>query len=264
MYLVSKVKSIIGMAHSTKIYQLSYLGSAPRPGQFFMAWIPRVGEIPLSAATYRDGELVLAIMRRGRVTSYIHENIQAGDRIYLRGPYGRDFNLPNEGEEALLVGGGSGVAPLRFLAEEIKRRGGYCDALLGFESGDKVFFLGEFEAVCDKLFVATEDGSIGFKGVIPEALKQILQEWSYDAIYFCGPELMMAKTLELARKNGMRLEASLERYMRCGVGVCGTCVLDPLGLRVCRDGPVFPLEILLKIEGFGKWWRDFDSRKIPI
>ncbi|MCX8192666.1 MAG: dihydroorotate dehydrogenase electron transfer subunit [Nitrososphaeria archaeon] len=264
MYLASEVKSVIKVASTTKVYRLSYRGLPPSPGQFFMVWIPRAGEIPLSAANYRDGELVLAITKRGKITSYIYDRVQAGDRVYLRGPYGRGFNPPCENERSLLVGGGSGLAPLLFLTEKIRDRGGRCDALLGFESKGKAFFLEEFEALCDKLFITTEDGSIGFKGIIPDALKQILQEQNYDVIYLCGPEPMMARIINSVQRIGLRLEASLERYMRCGVGVCGTCILDPLGLRVCRDGPVFPLEVLLKIEGFGRWWRSFDSRKIPI
>lgn len=264
MYTVSEVKSIATPCPRVKIYVLTYSGPPPRPGQFFMVWIPRVGEIPISAASYGDGEIKIAISRRGRVTGSIHDNVRVGDRIYLRGPYGRGFTIPSMGERALLVGGGVGAAPLLFLAEEIRRRGGQCDALLGFESRDNTIFLEEFKAACEMVWVATEDGSIGFKGMIHEALRQILQQWSHEAIYLCGPEPMMLRVLELDRIRSSRLEASLERYMRCGIGICGTCVLEPLGLRVCADGPVFPLEILLEIEGFGKWWRDFDSRKIPI
>ncbi|MDW8021205.1 MAG: dihydroorotate dehydrogenase electron transfer subunit [Nitrososphaerota archaeon] len=264
MHLAARIESIINVTSTTKVYRLGYRGPSPGPGQFFMVWIPRVGEIPLSTADYEDGELLLAITRRGRVTGYIHENLRVGDRIYLRGPYGKGFNLPRGGDKTLLVGGGAGAAPLLFLAETIRERGGRCDALLGFRSGDEAFFLEEFKRSCGSLFLATDDGSMGSRGVIPDVLRQILGERGYDAIYLCGPEPMMAEVADLVRGTGLRLEASLERYMRCGVGICGTCVLDPLGLRVCRDGPVFPLEVIVRIDGFGRWWRGFDSRKTPI
>jgi dihydroorotate dehydrogenase electron transfer subunit len=75
---------------------------------------------------------------------------------------------------------------------------------------------------------------------------------------------MIAAVLELARSKGVPFEASLERYMRCAVGVCGSCVLEPLGLRVCRDGPVFSGEVLSRVEDLGRWWRDADGRLVPL
>jgi dihydroorotate dehydrogenase electron transfer subunit len=82
-------------------------------------------------------------------------------------------------------------------------------------------------------------------------------------IYTCGPEQMMRKVFDLAEKHGIALEASLERLMRCAIGLCGSCVVGKY--RVCRDGPVFNDVRLREVKAeFGKSKRDFDGRKIPV
>jgi len=110
----------------------------------------------------------------------------------------------------------------------------------------------------------TEDGSYGQQGVPTEILEKDLGEEEYDQVYTCGPEAMMLEVYRITKKFGVPLQASLERYMRCAVGLCGHCCLDPTGWLVCRDGPVFNQEQLSRIKDFGLTSRDPTGRVVPI
>lgn len=234
----------------------------PLPGQFVMVWVPGVGEVPMSVADYEGGILTMYITRRGRVTGYMHDRVKPGFRLFVRGPYGRGFTLVDEGP-ALLVGGGTGAAPLHFLAKWLRERGVECVAALGFKSAQRALLVDAMSKLC-RVEVATDDGSLGFRGPVHELAGRLLDEQRFTAVYACGPEAMIAAVLETAKSKSVLFEASLERYMRCAVGICGSCVLEPLGLRVCRDGPVFSGDVLLRVEDLGRWWRDADGRRRPI
>ncbi|QOJ79162.1 dihydroorotate dehydrogenase electron transfer subunit [Infirmifilum lucidum] len=231
---------------STTLLTLSVELSDPEPGQFVMLWVPGVGEIPLSVADYSDGNLLLAVTRKGRVTSYIYNEVRKGGKLYVRGPYGRPFTRPPPGSRALLVGGGSGVAPLNFLARKIREAGASCTAVLGYRTAEEVFLAGSFSRNCHTI-VSTDDGSLGVRGLATDVASQLLSSNVFERIYACGPEPLIEKMLFLSTEKGLYFEASMERYMRCAVGVCGSCVLEPVGLRVCRDGPVFSGEVLKKV-----------------
>ncbi|MEM0377426.1 MAG: dihydroorotate dehydrogenase electron transfer subunit [Thermofilum sp.] len=232
----------------------------PTPGQFVMLWVPGVGEVPMSIADYEEGLLRLFITKRGLVTSYIHERAKPGWEVFVRGPYGRGFTIP-AGGRVLLVGGGTGAAPLHFLAK--LARGAECVAALGFKSSKHVLLLEDIGKYC-RVHVATDDGSAGFAGPVHKLAESLLASESFSKLYTCGPEPMIAELLRLAEEAGIPLEASLERCMRCAVGVCGSCVLDPLGLRVCRDGPVFDGDTLRGVWDLGRWWRGADGSKVPL
>lgn len=221
-----------------------------------------MGEVPMSVADYEDDVLTMYITRRGRVTGYLHDHAKTGFKLFVRGPYGRGFSTIERGR-ALLVGGGTGTAPLHFLAKRLSEKRVECVAALGFKSAERVILYDEMSDLCI-VELATDDGSRGFRGPAHELAEKLLGETRFDAIYACGPEPMIAALLELSKSNRVPFEASLERYMRCAVGVCGSCVLEPLGLRVCRDGPVFSGEILSQIEDLNRWWRDADGRRIPL
>ncbi|MCC6039989.1 MAG: dihydroorotate dehydrogenase electron transfer subunit [Thermofilum sp.] len=234
----------------------------PSPGQFVMLWVPRVGEVPMSVADYEGGVLRLFITRRGVVTGYIHENARPGLALFVRGPYGRGFTMPRGGR-VLLVGGGTGTAPLYFLAKRAGLSSAGCTAAVGFKSSRHVILVDELRKYCD-VRVATDDGSLGHHGPVHELAAALLSGERYDRVYACGPEQMIVEVLRLLEGREEALEASLERYMRCAVGVCGSCVLDPLGLRVCRDGPVFSGAVLRRLHDLGRWWREPDGRKRPL
>jgi dihydroorotate dehydrogenase electron transfer subunit len=110
---------------------------------------------------------------------------------------------------------------------------------------------------------------LGEKGLVTDTFKKIIdqipkQELSNSLVYTCGPEKMMYEIFKICQEYSLELQASLERIMRCGCGLCGLCALDPVGLLVCTDGPVFSKKELNKIEDFGKKKRDFSGRLIDL
>jgi dihydroorotate dehydrogenase electron transfer subunit len=226
----------------------------PQPGQFYMVWLPEAEEIPISASGYQNGILRLSISKVGETSAKMHL-LQRGEKLFLRGPFGRGFKL--EGHSFLLVGGGYGMAPLIFAAHVL--RGRKLKFLVGAKTKEELLFVkeaGELGEVC----ISTEDGSEGEKGLVTDLLEK--EKGKFDWILTCGPEPMMAKVLELCQERGWEAQFCLERYMKCGFGLCGSCVLDP-GLRVCVDGPVFERRELEKTE-FGRTRRDASGRRESI
>ncbi|RLE64525.1 MAG: dihydroorotate dehydrogenase electron transfer subunit [Thermoprotei archaeon] len=262
VYIPGQVTLINCLASHVKLFEIELKESfSVRPGQFIMLWIPRIGEIPLSVTDMEGSVLKLIIARKGKVTTFIHENIRVGSRVYVRGPFGNGFTLKKW--KALLIGGGYGLAPLYFLAKSLNFLGYPCDVALGFKNRNEVFFEEEFKKICSRVIIYTDDGSYGLKGMVTDILRGKDVAKTYDAIYACGKEAMIVKLLQYCLRHGLYMEASLERYIKCGVGVCGSCILDG-GIRVCRDGPVFNSSILRELKDLGKVWRDPSGRKQPL
>jgi dihydroorotate dehydrogenase electron transfer subunit len=115
-----------------------------------------------------------------------------------------------------------------------------------------------------EVLVSTDDGSAGSKGFVTELLKSVLQKNKVGKICTCGPEMMMKKVVEISDEFKTPCEISLERYMKCGLGVCGQCCADPLGIRMCTEGPVIKKETAKRISEFGKYRRDASGRRVPV
>jgi dihydroorotate dehydrogenase electron transfer subunit len=114
------------------------------------------------------------------------------------------------------------------------------------------------------IHITTDDGTQGRRGFVTDVLNEIdISE--YDRIYTCGPEIMMARVFEILRDAGAhgRAEFSLHRYFKCAIGVCGACCMDPHGLRVCKDGPVFNGELLVDSE-FGEYKRGASGMRVGV
>jgi dihydroorotate dehydrogenase electron transfer subunit len=234
-----------------------------KPGQFLMLWIPGVDEIPLSILDAKeDGAVSVAVKKVGEATQALH-NKKVGEIVGLRGPFGNSFTL-KEGR-ILMVGGGTGTAPLLFLAKKLASKTKKRVFVIGAKTKKELLFIDKLEGICDKrdLVATTEDGSYGIKCLATTPLESLLAKEKFDMIYTCGPERMMRKVFDLAEKHEIALEASLERLMRCAVGLCGSCVISRY--RVCKDGPVFNINQLKEVkEELGISKRDFDGRKIPL
>ena len=236
-----------------------------KPGQFTMVWIPGVNELPMSVMTSPDfPEAGFTVRKRGESSTALY-NLKIGDKIGVRGPYGNSFATENirvlTDAKVLLIGGGTGLVPLmRYLDFLVNPaiNGASVTLLMGSKTKDEVFFeekAKELIGLNTKLTVipVTEDGSYGEKGYVTDVLEKLLQENTYDAIYTCGPELMMYKVVKLANKKGIFVQASLERMMKCGVGICGSCCVNED--LVCRDGTVFDGQHLAKNSEFGHFER---------
>lgn len=236
-----------------------------KPGQFLMLWVPGVDEIPLGILDAdEDGAVSVVVKNVGEASGALHRK-KNGDIIGVRGPFGNGFT--ERKGKMLMVGGGTGVAPLFFLARRLASDSLKPFFVLGAKTKDELLYLNELKEVVVKaggeLISTTEDGSCGAKGLCTEPVERLLAEEEFDVIYACGPEPMIRKVFDLSRKYRVALEASLERIMRCAVGLCGSCVVGKY--RVCRDGPVFTSRQLDEVrEEFGFSKRDFDGRKIPL
>ncbi len=108
-------------------------------------------------------------------------------------------------------------------------------------------------------YISTDDGSAGFHGYAPQLAEQLVNENKYDIIYACGPELMLKPLIELAKRRHIEIQASLERLMKCGIGICDSCSIN--GYRVCVDGPVFSTQVLFNMRDLGKVRRDASGNK---
>ena len=229
-----------------------------KPGQFAMIWIPGVNELPMSVMiSEKKDEAGLTVRKRGESSTALY-NLKIGDKIGVRGPYGNSFEITNG--KILLIGGGTGLVPLMRLIKYSNPdwTTNQMIVLMGSKTKEEVFF----EDISNKMLThsqnpqiipVTEDGSYGEKGYVTDVLEKLLEENTYDAIYTCGPELMMHKVVKLANEKGIFVQASLERMMKCGVGICGSCCVNED--LVCRDGTVFDGQYLAKNTEFGHFER---------
>jgi dihydroorotate dehydrogenase electron transfer subunit len=227
-----------------------------QPGQFVMLWLPGVDEKPISIAA--PDPLTLTVAKVGPFSDALHQ-CQVGDRLGWRGPFGRPFQLEAE-RPALLVGGGYGAAPLYFLAAQAMALGITTTVALGARRADDLIFVERFERLGVKLVLATEDGSAGAQGLVTEAV--VTQLADRPAIYACGPEGMLVALHALCHAHELPGQLSVERYMKCGFGVCGQCALDDI--LVCTDGPVLDVEQLDDKQDWGHFHRNVTGRRLPV
>ncbi|MDH7517346.1 MAG: dihydroorotate dehydrogenase electron transfer subunit [Candidatus Thermoplasmatota archaeon] len=228
------------------------------PGQFFMIWIPGVDEIPMSVS-YIDKKIKgITFKKVGEATDALFK-LKKGDKIGVRGPYGNGFKV--NGKRILFVGGGTGIGMLAPAVEEAARKNMLSTVVIGVKNKNELFFEDRFRECGAEVYVSTDDGSKGYEGFASDLAKKILSEKSFDSVLTCGPEVMMKKLLDISKN--IPFQASLERYMKCGIGICGQCCIGE-GLRVCKDGPVFDGETLKKTEDFGVYKRDAAGRKIKV
>jgi dihydroorotate dehydrogenase electron transfer subunit len=230
--------------------------SKAKPGQFLMLWIPGIDENPFSVLETSEEKVVsVAVKKVGDATKALHAR-KKGDIIGIRGPFGNSFSA--KGKKLLLVGGGTGVAPLIFLARKLIAERTEIAFVLGAKTKSELLFvneMGKFPKDKFHLVSSTEDGTCGITGLCSEPVDKMLAKEKFDMVYSCGPEKMVAKVFELAEKHHIHFEASLERLMRCAIGLCGSCVIGKY--RVCSDGPVFTSIQLREVKSeFGATKRD--------
>ncbi|MEM3029370.1 MAG: dihydroorotate dehydrogenase electron transfer subunit [Thermoproteota archaeon] len=231
------------------------------PGQFLMVWRPGDGEIPITPSLIEDETLSLTIEKMGFTSSRLAE-LQPGEKVFLRGPYGNGFNLSLPGRY-LLVGGGTGAASLTPSYLKLSEKKVETLFLVGGRSRDNLVYVSKLRELKARFQVATDDGSEGFKGTLPEFFEKIVSENRFENVLTIGPEKMMVKIAEKCREHNILCQVSLVRIVKCGLGICGSCVLDPLGLRICVDGPVFYGDRILGTD-FGRRMRDEAGRKTEV
>jgi dihydroorotate dehydrogenase electron transfer subunit len=228
------------------------------PGQFFMIWIPEVDEIPMSVS-YIDKKIKgITFKNVGNATKALF-NFQENDRIGVRGPYGNAFKII--GKNILFVGGGMGIAVLTPAFEKVQNKNISSTYVIGMKSKYDIFFEDRIKNNNAKIYYTTDDGSKGYKGLATDILKNLLLKNKFSSIITCGPEIMMKKILDLS--DNISFQASLERYMKCGVGLCSQCCIGE-GLRVCLEGSIFNGKTLKNIDDFGVYKRDASGKRIEL
>ena len=230
----ARIRAIQIESASAKTFVLDAAAEAT-PGQFVMAWLPRLDEKPFSLV--EDDPLTITVVRVGPFTQAVH-GLKIGDRLWWRGPLGHGFQI--EGQRLLLVGGGCGAAPLVFLARRALAQGCEVTVALGARTRGELVLMDRLDDVSVRMLVATEDGSAGQRGMVTDLARTLLAQGHADALYGCGPERMLMALEELGRCYEIPTQLSWEAYMRCGVGLCGSC--ERGGRLVCWDGPVFRVE----------------------
>jgi dihydroorotate dehydrogenase electron transfer subunit len=228
---------------------------------------------PFSLAGRRDigeGGVELDIIHRvvGVGTDWM-ARLRTGDKVYLLGPLGNTFRLPNSNETAILVGGGVGIPPMLYLAEKLHGRpaAAFCGALRrdllpltitadADPDAKPGLYIEEFARHGVVAVITTDDGSFGFQGFVTQALERHLDAHrdTKHVIYTCGPELMMKRVADIAAARGIECQIAVERAMACGMGTCQSCCIkvrkhDPARPPLpgsewcyrlaCTDGPVF-------------------------
>ena len=229
-----------------------------RSGQFYMIWIPGIDEIPMSISYYDNNIKKISFRKIGEATDRLFD-MKEGDKIGIRGPYGNGFEI--YGKKILLVGAGTGISMIQPAIKEAKTKKIETEVIVAAKSKKELYFINEIKKLNVKYHISTDDGSEGFKGYATDLAKELLKKEKYDLILTCGPEIMMKKLMELSKKSDF--QASLERYMKCGFGLCGQCCIGE-GLRVCKEGPIFDKKTLNKIKDFGTFKRDASGKKINI
>ncbi|MHA1917399.1 MAG: dihydroorotate dehydrogenase electron transfer subunit [Candidatus Ranarchaeia archaeon] len=237
----------------------------PKPGQYYMIWVPGSDEIPISVADFdeKNKEIKFTIVNVGKTTEEI-QKLKNNDLLGIRGPYGNGFNYEQiQNNSALLIGGGFGTAPLVFLAKQLRRKNVKIISLTGSSTKELLFGEEELQKLSEECYISTDDGSKGHKGYITELLPDLLEKNKIGIVFTCGPELMMKTTYSICVQKKIPLQASLERYMKCALGICGSCGLGEY--LVCIDGPVFSNQDLEKVsKEWGVFTRDAAGKKIEF
>lgn len=191
---------------------------------------------------YNLNEMWILIQVLGDGTRHL-SRLKKGQILNLILPLGNRFSIPNEKSNALLIGGGCGVAPLLYLGYELYQKGVNVNFLLGARSQRDILQKEEYLKY-GNLYLTTEDGTLGEKGFVTN--HSILKNNEFTHIYSCGPTPMMKAVAKYATDNNLFCEVSLENTMACGIGACLCCVTDTIKghLCVCTDGPIFNIKSL--------------------
>ena len=222
------------------VYRMQLAGDTAGilPGQFVNIRVQ--GQFlrrPISICNITDGMLTIIYKVVGVGTEAM-SHLPIGTQLDILTVLGNGYDLSKAGDEPLLVGGGVGVPPMYMLARQLCKAGKSVRVILGFNTKEEVFYEEEFRALGCDVTVTTVDGSHGVKGFVTNAL-----DGKQSYYYTCGPLPMIKALLQAAGTNG---EVSMEERMGCGFGACMGCTIQTTQgpKRVCKEGPVFPAEIL--------------------
>lgn len=264
------VVGLIDETTNVKTLKLKVEGSYnANPGQFNMVYVYGLGEVPISIANIpnrigKDTIIEHTVRSIGVVTKAIVGGIGVGSTVGVRGPYGNGWPLAEvEGMDIVVIGGGIGIAPLRPIVKYVEKyrdRYGKLNILFGARTPNDILYKYEIDSYNSipntKLLLSSDTPAPGWRhhvGFVTDLIDSIDVDRNKAVVFICGPEIMMKVAVKKLLSYGFkkdRLFLSLERRMRCGVGVCGTCQFGHYF--VCKEGPVFrysDIDDYLRIEG---------------
>lgn len=241
-YFDSTVLSNQKLTEDIFVLTVERKGASAAAGQFYMlkCWDKELTLMrPISIFKAEKDSLHFMYRVIGQGTQRLSQ-LQAGDTINLLGALGTGYPIEEMHGHVALLGGGLGIPPLCQTAKELSEHGVQVDVYLGYR--DILFATDDFKPYCQNIILSTENGAHGYHGFITDLLKPE----KYDAVFTCGPEIMMRKVAALCKAQDTSCWCSMEHRMACGIGACLGCSIKTQdGMkRVCKDGPVFKAEIL--------------------
>ena len=237
-------KSVLGPKMHQLVLEAPLIAGKARPGQFVIVRVREQGErIPLTIADFDPDKttITLVFQEAGKTTSLLAAMKKGDNLLDLLGPQGNPTEIIKYGN-ALVIGGGIGVAPVYPLARALKEKGNQVISIIGFRSQEHIFWEDKMSAVSSRLIIATNDGSYGKKGLVTDRLKEMIDSGEkIDIVFAIGPAVMMRAVAEMTRPAGIKTIVSLNSLMVCGMGMCGACRVEVGGSTrfTCMDGPDF-------------------------
>ena len=223
------------------------------PGQFFMLQCKNSGVFlrrPISIHYINKKESVLEFYYevKGKGTKDLSA-AKTGDYINIQGPLGNGFIKEGTGKKVLVIGGGMGIAPMKYLLEELNNLGSNITFIAGGRNSGALKILDNIDLNGITTHITTDDGSQGTHGRVDMKMRELLEKERYDLVYTCGPEKMMESVAKIAAENNIKCLVSLEARMACGVKACVGCSIKTKdGMKkVCHDGPVFDSTIIVEM-----------------
>jgi dihydroorotate dehydrogenase electron transfer subunit len=259
--MIKDSQALITQKESWEGYHLLSLKSPliaqqAKPGQFIMVRVnPQPYPLlrrPFSIHSRDEENIEIFFQKTGTGTALLAQK-EINDSLDILGPLGKGYKVDPgfKGKTVILVGGGRGIAPLYFLAQELAVLGAAVKIFYGAKSLSDLCLKDKFERNDFEFFYSTEDGTLGFKGLVSELLVEKLPDFIPKFMYSCGPEPMMEKIARIAIDREIPAEFSLESVMGCGFGICWSCVRrirkdgQEAWLKICEEGPVFSKEEII-------------------
>lgn len=227
------------------------IAASALPGQFIHVLIPQGSGLllrrPFTVYTVEDDQITMLYQLIGEGTNVL-SGLKFGDSIRVLGPLGNTFDLSVTPNPAIIVGGGAGIASLMLLATALRDAEVHTLALVGSMNQARLLSVQDLQAIGVDTHIATDNGSVGHRGVVTELLSHILEthDLPNPTIYACGPDGMLRSIAKIALHASIPAQLAMENRMGCALGVCLGCVCKvqvPEGgfeyQRVCTEGPVF-------------------------
>ncbi len=222
-----------------------------KPGQFVVLWLPDVDFLPMGIAHVNGDQIEITVQKVGEGTGALFRKV-VGGTVGIRGPYGNGWDLSKD--DYLAIGGGVGIAEISNALDYLVKSNKRVTVILAGRTSDHVFCEDLYDGKVKQVCIMTDDGSAGTKGFATDPVEKLVKENNIKNIITCGPEIMMKKVVDIARRLSVPVQASLERKMKCCVGLCGTCCVgENNDVAICKIGPVFDQDKLATFPGFGSY-----------